>query len=277
VVRGSLAALVAYQKTHPEVRAVVKYQGEYKISSEFSPVSVFDKAEVQSILISTFQKKDTPKVVKSLSQLKVDLQVIEGRSIVALVPRGLISQIANLTGVEHLQPTPQIESFHFPIDGELTSLEPRTPGDYSDIMGDEAGGKSIKFSGAWAAGFLGKNQTASMSDTGLDSGDPTSIHPDFNGAVKSGYALGLWSKSWNDPMGHGTHVAGSIVGRGIQSKGLLKGGASEAQFVVEGLWSPMLNNLSVPSRLADLFDKAAKVTPLTEALQRLQSNDPLHI
>ena len=257
VVRGRLVALVAYQKTHPEVRAVVKYQGEYKISSEISPVSVFDKAQVQSILISTFQKKDTPKVVRSLSQLQVDLQVIEGRSIVALVPRGLISQIANLTGVEHVQPTPQIESFHFPIDGELTSLEPRTPGDYSDIKGDETGGKSIKLAEAWAAGFLGKNQIASMSDTGLDSGDPTSIHPDFNGAVKSGYALGLWSKSWNDPMGHGTHVAGSIVGRGTQSKGLLKGGASEAQFVVEGLWSPMLNNLSVPSRLADLFDKAA--------------------
>ncbi|MGE5086884.1 MAG: S8 family serine peptidase [Bacillota bacterium] len=257
VVRGSLSSLVAYQKTHPEVRAVVKYQGEYKISNEFGPVSVFDKAEIQSVLISTFQNKDTSKVVKALRHLKVKLQDVAGKSIVALIPRGLIHQAADLTGVEHIQPTPQIESFHFPMDGELTSLEPRAPGDYSDIVGDETGGKSIKLPGAWAAGFQGKNQIASMSDTGLDSGDPANIHPDFNGAVKSGYALGLWSKSWNDPMGHGTHVAGSIVGRGTQAKGLLKGGASEALFVVEGLWSPMLNNLSVPARLADLFDKAA--------------------
>ncbi|MFM6927093.1 MAG: S8 family serine peptidase, partial [Bdellovibrio sp.] len=238
-------------------RAVVKYQGEYKISSEFSPVSVFNKAENQSVLISTFLKNDTPKVAKALRHLKVSLQVVERRSIIALIPRGLIQQAANLTGVEHIQPTLQIESFHFPIEGELTSIEPRTPGDYSDLAGDETGGKSIKFPEMWAAGFQGRNQIASMSDTGLDSGDPSNIHPDFSGAVKSGYALGLWSKSWNDPMGHGTHVAGSIVGRGTQSKGVLKGAASEAQFVVEGLWSPMLNNLSVPSRLADLFDKAA--------------------
>ncbi|MFM6930187.1 MAG: serine protease, partial [Bdellovibrio sp.] len=160
VVRGSLSSLVAYQKAHSEIRAVVKYQGEYKISSEFSPVSVFNKAENQSVFISTFLKKDTPKVAKALRHLKVSLQVVEGRFLVALIPRGLIQQVASLTGVEHIQPTPQIESFHFPIEVELTSIEPRTPGDYSDLAGDETGGKSIKFPEMWAAGFQGRNQIA---------------------------------------------------------------------------------------------------------------------
>jgi hypothetical protein len=57
-------------------------------------------------------------------------------------------------------------------------------------------------------------------------------------------------------MGHGTHVAGSVLGRGTASKGLLKGGAYEAKMVAEGMWSPMMKNLSVPSKLSDLFAKA---------------------
>src|SRR5690606_31724343 len=39
--------------------------------------------------------------------------------------------------------------------------------------------------------------------------------------------------------------------------GLLKGGAYEAKMVAESLWSPMLNNLSIPAKLGDLFAKAS--------------------
>jgi hypothetical protein len=46
------------------------------------------------------------------------------------------------------------------------------------------------------------------------------------------------------------------LGRGTASKGLLKGGAYEAKMVAEGMWSPMMKNLSVPSKLGDLFAKA---------------------
>lgn len=257
VVRGSLADLTAYRKNHPEIRAIVKYEAQYKISNDLEPMSVFNKAEVQRVLISTFSERDTSRVLQNMQQLQVLLDDSKGRSIVAFVPRKLIFSIAGMTGVEHIQLYPEAETFDFKIDNQLMSWNPDIAGDYTDIVGDETGGKSIKLPAAWAAGFQGKNQIASMSDTGLDSGDINKIHPDFGGAVKSGYFFGLWSKSWSDPMGHGTHVAGSIVGRGTQSKGILKGGASEAMFVAEGLWSPMLNGLSVPSRLADLFDKAA--------------------
>ncbi|MBO9667457.1 MAG: S8 family serine peptidase, partial [Bdellovibrio sp.] len=258
VVRGSLKDLAIYQVAHPEVRAIAKYEAQYKISNDLGVVSVFDKDTVQSVLIKLFKEDDAENVTQALGKLKVGLQVTNGKYITALVPRGELAGIASYTGVEHIQATPEIREMEFVMDSNLIGESVRlAPGDYTDIVGDETGTKSLKFDAAWSAGFNGKNQTASMADTGLDSGDTTTIHPDFNGAVHSGYFFGLWSKSWSDPMGHGTHVAGSIVSRGVQSQGKIKGGAHAAQFVAEGMWSPMLNGLSVPSNLGELFRKAA--------------------
>ncbi|RYZ76916.1 MAG: serine protease, partial [Proteobacteria bacterium] len=82
------------------------------------------------------------------------------------------------------------------------------------------------------------------------------LSPDFNGAVVKGQIFGLFSKSWDDPMGHGTHVAGSVLGRGTVSGGKLHGGAYDAQFIPQGMWSPMLKNLTVPTKVTDLFEKS---------------------
>lgn len=57
-------------------------------------------------------------------------------------------------------------------------------------------------------------------------------------------------------MGHGTHVAGSIAGKGIYSNGIIKGTGFGAQLSAIGMWSPMLNNLSVPSKLSTIFTAA---------------------
>ena len=97
---------------------------------------------------------------------------------------------------------------------------------------------------------------ASMADTGLDTGDLTTLNHDFAGRVPNGIPFGMFSKSWQDPMGHGTHVSGSVVGSGLASGGRLKGGAYDAQYIPESMWSPMLDNLSVPPKLGDLFAQA---------------------
>jgi serine protease AprX len=82
-------------------------------------------------------------------------------------------------------------------------------------------------------GLSGAGETIGICDTGLDTGDAKTIHPDFKGRVK-------WIKSY--PMtpdinqfvtnpngddgpadldsGHGTHTSGSILASGVSSAGL---------------------------------------------------------
>lgn len=259
VVRGTFSSLISFKNSHPEVQAVVKYDPAFKVSSAFEAASVFNKDVVQAVLIRTFKASEAEAIAEKMTKLspQVTLQVVEGSSISALIPRGLVFEVAVLSGVEHIQPTPQIESFHFVMDEDLAgNVEISAAGDYSDLTGDEPGTKVMKFESAWSLGYTGRGQIVSMADTGLDSGVIGSIHKDFGGAVVSGYPFGLWSKTWDDPMGHGTHVAGSVLGRGTASNGLLRGGAYEAKMVAEGMWSPMMKNLSVPSKLGDLFAKA---------------------
>ncbi len=259
VVRGHFAKLEQFKKTHASVHAVVPYEASYKISAEFAPLSVFNQNAIQSILIKTFKASESDSIAQKMKALnpQVELQVVSGKSIAALVPRSAVRAVAALTGVEHVQITPVMESLHFVMDDSLTEdVSAQGAGDYTDLDGSESGTRVMKFESAWSQGYAGRGQIVSMADTGLDSGNVNAIHADFTGAVQSGFPFGLWSKTWDDPMGHGTHVAGSVLGRGTASGGLLKGGAFEAHMVAEGMWSPMMKNLSVPSKLGDLFAKA---------------------
>jgi subtilisin family serine protease len=67
-------------------------------------------------------------------------------------------------------------------------------------------------------GLFGAGQIVAVADTGLDVGDRTKLHPDFQGRVLKTYCLGRATPcDWSDPDGHGTHVAGSVLGSGQAS------------------------------------------------------------
>jgi serine protease AprX len=82
-------------------------------------------------------------------------------------------------------------------------------------------------------GLSGKGETVGICDTGIDTGDPTSIHPDFAGrlaAVKSYPMTSDLAQYVTNPggddgpadldSGHGTHTSGSILGSGASSAGI---------------------------------------------------------
>ena len=80
-------------------------------------------------------------------------------------------------------------------------------------------------------GLTGAGQVVAIADTGLDSGDRLTMHPDFAGRIR--YATSwVYADDWKDYYGHGTHVAGSVLGSGAAySNGLYRGVAYEAELV----------------------------------------------
>lgn len=123
--------------------------------------------------------------------------------------------------------------------------------------GFESGTKIINADAMHAKGMRGEGQIVAVADTGLDTGDMNTLIPDFQGQVKAGLAMGLGGKSWGDPMMHGTHVSGSILGNGRSSNGLIKGAAFNAKLVMEGMWSDIMNNI-MPPAIPKLFEAAYK-------------------
>ncbi|MFJ5270997.1 S8 family peptidase [Streptomyces sp. NPDC088358] len=79
---------------------------------------------------------------------------------------------------------------------------------------------------AWAAGFTGKGVKVAVLDTGIDVD-----HPDFAGLI-DGTASFVPGEAITDVNGHGTHVAGTIVGSGAASGGDYKGVAPGADLYV---------------------------------------------
>ncbi len=116
-------------------------------------------------------------------------------------------------------------------------------------------------------GLSGDGEIIAVADTGLDTGDPSSIHTDFVGRVAwiksypitADYDQYILNPSGNDgpadiDSGHGTHVAGSVLGSGAASKNLhgvsepIRGLAYNARLVFQAIEQEM--NWSNPSFLS---------------------------
>ncbi|WP_327715344.1 S8 family serine peptidase [Streptomyces sp. NBC_00490] len=79
---------------------------------------------------------------------------------------------------------------------------------------------------AWAAGYTGKGVKVAVLDTGIDLN-----HPDLAGLIDETVSF-VPGESVTDVNGHGTHVAGTIVGSGAASGGDHRGVAPGADLVV---------------------------------------------
>ena len=137
---------------------------------------------------------------------------------------------------------------------------------------------------AWNA-LDGTGIIVTVSDTGLDNGiNNTNMHPDFRDHIVGIHSYGVRPtvQSWvNAPYndgasdldsGHGTHVAGSVLGDGTQSGGSITGIAPEARLYMQATevwtdWTTAAQNnfgytdgytlLGIPDDLSDMFDSAA--------------------
>lgn len=132
----------------------------------------------------------------------------------------------------------------------------------------------------------GEGEVIAICDTGIDTGNPTTINRDFAGriaAIKSYPITADFSPKIDNPgaddgpadldSGHGTHVSGSVLGDGSNSANLagqttpIRGLAYRAKLVFQAVeqemkWKPRYSHneryelAGIPADLTDVFDYA---------------------
>lgn len=127
---------------------------------------------------------------------------------------------------------------------------------------------------SWA-GLNGSGIVVTVGDSGIDTGvNNSGMHGDFRDHILGilswpipQASQGSCSSNTNfddgaaDTNGHGTHVAGSVLGDGTQSTGLIKGTAPEAQLLFHSV-GQICNGagtlLGIPDDFGDMIDLAAE-------------------
>lgn len=239
-----------------QVQAVIPFLPQWKKSQDLPKASVFNQEQVAMVHV---QLTSEAKAKAFASELGARGQILEGKgdSYFVRVALNQIDEVTKLDSVLWVQAYQPMKLQHIDMREATVTYGAISPldGDYTDLTGFESGTRIMGFDETWGRGLTGKNQTVSMADTGLDSGNKSTLFGDFAN-VSKGYSFGIGANDWADSMGHGTHVAGSVMGGGVASGGKIRGGAFEAQMIPQGMWSPVIDNLTVPAKLKQLFEPA---------------------
>jgi uncharacterized repeat protein (TIGR01451 family) len=154
------------------------------------------------------------------------------------------------------------------------------------LHNDVGGGDIMDGATAWGNGYTGGGVTVAVADSGIDTGNASTIHQDFSGRVAhiSSWPVvyanyfgcetanaGADDGAADENTGHGTHVTGSVAGNGARSSGQFKGlgyGATVTFQAVEQYtqWSGAFCGLlglspgyyltGIPDDVGDLLDEA---------------------
>ena len=161
----------------------------------------------QMIEVAVFPGEDTAALARRIRAAGGTVFTALPKSLVASVPRPLIAELADLQGVQAIVPY---------------AFSRMSNDRAAEIMGVPA---DRDFSGL---PVTGAGQIVAVADSGLDNGDPETVHPDVRGRVAgitSWPTRTVLAPFTNDPpgfddgpadtdSGHGTHVTGSVLGSG---------------------------------------------------------------
>jgi len=145
-----------------------------------------------------------------------------------------------------------VEQAHLLDEAGLDSAPYVEPSFHNDCARTDvllATGASI-FVGANPLVLSGAGQVVGVADSGLDE-----QHRDFQGRIRKVVARGRVGDA-SDAVGHGTHVAGSILGDGAASSGKYAGVAPGAQLVFQSVADANGALSGLPVDLSELFAEA---------------------
>ncbi|GHH31195.1 S8 family serine peptidase [Lentzea cavernae] len=122
--------------------------------------------------------------------------------------------------------------------------------------------------GAWEAGFDGTGVTVAVLDTGYDQ-----KHPELAGVVS--VSKDFTPSGIQDDIGHGTHVAAIVAGRGSQHVGVAKGASLAVGRVCEAEWC--LDSAVIAGMEWAAREVRAKVVNLSLGGDQSDGTDPLSV
>ncbi|MCK5659925.1 MAG: S8 family serine peptidase, partial [Methanosarcinales archaeon] len=197
----------------------------------------------EDIIVLLFDANDNTRVLSDIENLGGEIVNDAGDIIRVRVDGAKIGDIAIINGVSWIEKYVQPVIFNDVAAGIMN---------VDDVQNNH--------------GLTGSGQIVAVADTGLDTGvNDATMHDDIEGRIVSLYA---WWSGWGDVGGedndgHGTHVAGSVLGNGSHSGGLYAGMAPEAQLVFQALQYegtqpfPFVNgSIYTPTDLSLLFQEA---------------------
>ncbi len=224
---GGLPSRVQALKDEPWVETVTPYRPGMKISPKLQRrartelgteelaalvTNVDAVASNEQVQISVFAGENKTTVRARISAEGGRVLSESERSVTAILPTLAIAKLAEEQCVRAIMPH------------EFPELHNDRAAPIMGVPEDHTFGETI---------LTGANQIIAVADSGLDSGDPTAIHQDFAGRVED---IVSWPTDFdpglapylNDPVsnddgtadrnsGHGTHVAGSVLGNGASA------------------------------------------------------------
>ncbi|MDF1533344.1 MAG: PGF-pre-PGF domain-containing protein, partial [Methanosarcinaceae archaeon] len=236
-------------ETMDVVQWIGSYQPAYKISPVFSASSISATTtttinlddDVSEIIVMLFDSKHNAQVTSKIKELGGEIVDNSGDIMRVRIGTSKLSDIADMNGVSWIEKYVQPVIFN-DIAANITNV--------SYVQNTH--------------GLTGSGQIVAVADTGLDTGaNDGTMHDDIEGKIFSLHAW--WAEDGDngsaDFNGHGTHVAGSVLGNGSRSSGQYSGMAPMAQLVFQALQydgsNPAYNGyFLVPVNLSLLFQEA---------------------
>ena len=190
----------------PFVRWVGPFRPAYRLAPDLlsPPTDEMAASEPMTLTLQALPDAD-------MAAIEAQIEALDGRVLLSgnaglaqyarvVAPRGQVAALASIPNVVWLEP-------YFP------------PQLYNDV----GGGQIMRANQVRAdLGLYGAGQIVAVADTGLDVGTTTAaMSDDFEGRIVEGQAICAYFQggrtTWNDFEGHGTHVAGSVLGNGVLS------------------------------------------------------------
>ena len=219
----------------------VKWIGDYKPSYKYDPELTdtnsihFAGAELSienTYHVLLFSAEDNETISNAVESLSGNILSASAKKLTVQVSADRLFDIAAINGVswivEYVQPT---------------------------VNNDVAAGIINVNTVHETYGLNGSGQIVGIADSGLDTGvNNSSMHADLRGRILSIIDTSN-DGSAADQLGHGTHVAGSVLGNGSLSSGQYSGMAPEAELVFQAIGNGG-DYIYPPDDLNDLFQEA---------------------